>query len=121
MKKILVLILATLMLLSFAGCGWGSPEVDSRKTAIKYAETTLKSKLKNPDALQIHDTSVMSSFEYGDYFYYNIKLDYSAQNGFGGYNRDTYDVNVKVSKTNEKASEVSNTEYVDIWKKSQNN
>lgn len=61
-------------------------------------------------------------FEYGDYHYYSITIDYSAQNGFGGYNRDNdYDVLVKVSKTTNKASEATTEEYLDAITKYNNN
>ena len=45
----------------------------------------LKSRLKNPSSLQVH------SYRYseGDDAY-TFYIDYSAQNGFGGYNRETY-------------------------------
>lgn len=45
----------------------------------------LKKMLKNPDSLQVHSNSATKS---GDS--YIVEIDYSAMNGFGGYNRETF-------------------------------
>jgi hypothetical protein len=90
--------------------------------AVSYAESVLKGRLKNPDSLQIHSSKIHVDFEHGDYHYYSITIDYSAQNGFGGYNRDNdYDVLVKVNKTTNKASEATTEEYLDAITKYNNN
>lgn len=79
------------------------PEEEAAIVAVK----ALKSVLKNPDSLQIHsisysdDNSRVQSLDsqvvdvlysgiksYLD-FTYMFEIDYSAQNGFGGMNRDT--------------------------------
>ena len=53
--------------------------------AESVAKDCLRSILKNPESLQIHNTS--SVYENGQY---TVFIDYSAQNGFGGYNRETF-------------------------------
>ena len=51
------------------------------ETAKEYFENLL---WKNPDSLTIHDhTSTIDEYSY------IFTIDYSAQNGFGGYNRET--------------------------------
>lgn len=45
----------------------------------------MKKQLKNPESLEIHSYSV--TYSEGAY---SFTIDYSAQNGFGGYNRETY-------------------------------
>lgn len=58
----------------------------TNKTAYEQiASTYLKSKLKNPDSLQVHSIS-----SYVSNGYYVVSIDYSAMNGFGGYNRKTF-------------------------------
>lgn len=124
MKKITrVLVVATLILVfililrSCSGCNGANNNGSSSnpdKIALSYAENILKSRLKNPESLQIHSSKIYVDFEWGDYHYYSITIDYSAQNGFGGYNRDNdYDVLVKVHKTTKKASEPTTSEYLD--------
>lgn len=89
---------------------------DPDYVAKAYAESVLKNNLKNPQSLQVHSTKITVDFEYDNYHFYNITIDYSAQNGFGGYNRDNYDVLVKVSKSTNIASKASLDEYGDAIK-----
>ena len=35
----------------------------------------------------------------GDYQYVTVYLDYSAQNGFGGYNRETQEIEMKFERS----------------------
>lgn len=60
-------------------------------SAIKAAKTVLQNNLKNPSSLQIHSADVkLKSIDDNHNPTYVVTLDYSAQNGFGGMNRDTY-------------------------------
>ena len=125
-RKIVVTIIYLLMpVIMFASVGFGSSLMDMddltssslenpNLIAVSYAEAELKSNLKNPASLQIHSTKISVEFEYEGYHYYSITIDYSAQNGFGGYNRnDDYDVLVKVSKATNTASVITSKEYLD--------
>lgn len=53
------------------------------------AENYLKGILKNPNSLQIHSHTTFIGANS-----YTFTIDYSAQNGFGGYNRETYFIEV---------------------------
>ena len=123
-RIIITAIYLLLPIVMFAGIGIGASFEDGGNTsnpdavalsyARTYAETTLKDNLKNPESLQIHSVEIYVDFEYGDYHYYSITIDYSAQNGFGGYNRnDDYDILVKVSKETNKAYKASTEEYLE--------
>ena len=59
----------------------GLTDSECEQLAVDY----LKKMLKNPDSLQVHSTSSIMS---GDS--YIVTIDYSAMNGFGGYNRETF-------------------------------
>lgn len=113
-RKITVtLIYLLLPIIMFLGIGIGArfESSDPDMTAKIYAENVLEESLKNPQSLQVHDSKISTEFEYGGYYYYHIKIDYSAQNGFGGYNRNTYELLVKVSKQSNIAYEVTSEEY----------
>ena len=103
----------------------GNTPVDYKSIAMEFAErnveTDLKSSLKNPNSLQINGYSVYSRFETENYWYYSIAVDYSAQNGFGGYNRDNYKVSLKINKNSNLASKVTDQEYADAYVESKNN
>ena len=126
-KFAIVVIYLLLPVVMFTSVGIGASLGDSSSAnpdtiAVSYAESVIKGRLKNPDSLQIHSSKIYVDFEYGDYHYYSITIDYSAQNGFGGYNRDNdYDVLVKVSKATNKASEATTEEYLDAITKYKNN
>ena len=128
-KIIVITIYFLLPLLMFASIGIAaSLTVDSGVSsanhdaiAISYAESNLKNQLKNPESLQIHSSKVYVDFEWGDYHYYTITIDYSAQNGFGGYNRNSdYDVILKINKNTNVASKVTTEEYLDAITKYNN-
>lgn len=55
------------------------------------AITSLKNKLKNPSSLEVNSVEFKAEYNY-EYtvIEINIKIDYSAQNGFGGYNRSNH-------------------------------
>ena len=109
-----ILMFASIGVAAFFTDGSGSGSVNHDAVAISYAESKLKSSLKNPESLQVHSSKVYVDFEWGDYHYYSITIDYSAQNGLGGYNRDNdYDMIVKVHKETGKASIPTMDEYLE--------
>lgn len=57
-----------------------------REVAALNALGTIQDKLKNPESLKINEM-IGTNALYDD-FYYLFAIDYSAQNGFGGYARD---------------------------------
>ena len=62
--------------------------------AFYLVKKELDSRLKNPQSLQIH-SKTYAAYKYKETStpkieYICIEIDYSAQNGFGGYNRDVY-------------------------------
>lgn len=97
MKRTLALFLALLMALSLAACGGEtgnvaepteapaeSPYADMESCA-EYAIEQLKSVLKNPSSLIVNN---LYAVEADDCYIFDI--DYSAQNGLGGMNRDEF-------------------------------
>ena len=128
-KIIVITIYFLLPLFMFASIGIaasltedsGVSSANHDAIAISYAESNLKNQLKNPESLQIHSSKVYVDFEWGDYHYYTITIDYSAQNGFGGYNRNNdYDVILKINKNTNVASKVTTEEYLDAITKYNN-
>ena len=94
MKKLLIIILAATLALSLVACGDKSSGKESTEvsTESSYADMTscagyavdqLKSVLKNPSSLIVNN---LYAVEADDYYIFDI--DYSAENGFGGMNRD---------------------------------
>lgn len=81
-------------------------EIEAKKLTYEekvcyYAIEYLKSNLKNPESLQVHDIKISVSLHADDindfdkspdehYSQYAVCIDYSGQNGFGGTNRNTY-------------------------------
>ena len=73
---------------------------DTVRKASELAKETLKSNLKNPESLQAHDYTfraytrdISSPDRKIDHI--QIIWDYSAQNGFGGYNRTEYSIIIR--------------------------
>ncbi len=88
------------------------------ESAKEYAIESVRKILKNPESLQVHSTDIQLSFANDEFYYYKIIVDYSAQNGFGGYNRKTdYEVRVKVRKSTQRAVDVSIEEYTEELQK----
>ncbi len=78
---------------------------DIANRALDLAEKDLSSLLKNPQSLQVHSKGFYA-YKYKETTtprikYICVAIDYSAQNGFGGYNRDTYYVVYGVSLSGE--------------------
>lgn len=68
-------------------------------TAIVAAKVVLQSKLKNPQSLTINNSEVQITGNDDGNIKYTVTLDYSAQNSFGGFNRDTYTVSLTYNVT----------------------
>ena len=110
MKKAISLILALVLCLSLCACGSDStasknnentqpPEttqpteapVPKEVTAAAFAIEFLKDNLKSPSSLEVWD------IRYVEYLGYIFEIDYSAQNGLGGTDRDTIYIHVNSS------------------------
>ena len=97
MKKVWCLILAAVLTMSLAACGGnaddaanatdktaaGSAENSDIGACAEYAVGQLESILKNPSSLIVNNLYAVEAEDY--YIFY---IDYSAENGFGGTNRD---------------------------------
>lgn len=113
-----VLLLVSILVLSFSSCIFTLKKDESVKKdgLTSYITTVMKDKLKNPESFQLHHVLVMNEFENKDYTYYSVSIDYSAQNGFGGYNRDEdYTLRFKVHNKTDKVYEISYAEYDKAW------
>lgn len=72
---------------------------DKNYVSCYAAINILKDRLKNPESLQIHEVSYASDvicMECEDAI--GVKIDYSAQNSFGGYNREDYHILIDPNK-----------------------
>ena len=113
-----VLLLISILVLTFSSCIFNhKTDTGVKKAGLdSYITTVMKDKLKNPESFQLHHVLVMNEFENKDYTYYSVSIDYSAQNGFGGYNRDEdYTLRFKVHNKTDKVYEISYTEYDKAW------
>lgn len=128
MKKGVAVLLLSLMLV-LSGCTTSDiSEVDNPNTTdnnqsaetfdptdliYDFVEDEIKSILRNPNSLQINEMDIGAKVPIEDskYLYYGIWVDYSAQNGFGGYNRETVEMYVKISKDNKGISSIAESEY----------
>lgn len=91
MKRFLLIFTAFLLCLALCACGESQPEtteLSEETSAAVYATWQMKDhleqSLKNLDSLQINALQGGQGSD-GDYIF---ALDYSAQNGFGGMNRE---------------------------------
>lgn len=94
------------------------------ETVCYYAIEYFKTILKDPDSLQINEVKIARTVfgdpedSEGHYSEYVVILDYSAQNGFGGTNRETYYITMsgnKVSEHNSSSQEGQSASYIDSW------
>ena len=103
MKKITILSVALLLIISLCGCSMDSNTQPVSKSdteiAAESAIAVIKSKLKNPSSLIVNSVSYVTEpctrdcDKYKDNvnnFQYLYAIDISAQNGFGGMNREVY-------------------------------
>lgn len=88
---------------------------NSQAVATRYMKRTLKESLKNPESLQIHDIENQSLNQMEDehYRYYDIVIEYSAQNGFGGYSKGRMEKYLQINKSTASVLEISMAEYID--------
>lgn len=129
MKKVLALLLAMVLVLSLAACGGGSssngesssvesqvetteaiteaPPSDAELCA-EYAVEKLKDILKNPSSLVVNKLHAVQ--DGSDYVF---EIDYTAENGFGGSNRDTFYVSVSKSGDGFATHSLGSTNYAD--------
>lgn len=96
MKKLLILMFAAVLSLSLVACGdkSGETEFTDAPTESSYVDITscaeyaidqLKSVLKNPNSLIVNNLYAVNADDC-----YIFAIDYSAENGFGGMNRDEF-------------------------------
>jgi len=95
------------------GAETGQKNVNYEEMAVAAVETALKAHLKNPESLQIHSANVEEDYYEDDSVYFcTIVVDYSAQNGFGGYNRDTLKSYIRIAKSTETITELDEASYI---------
>lgn len=88
-KKCLIALLV--LFLSTLCCACGQPELTTEEQLGVDAVNAIKDDLKNPESLQVHEIEYVMSVTDEDSPEYIFCIDYSAQNGYGGYNRqDAY-------------------------------
>ena len=87
------------------------PSNSTDDRAIDFAESELKSTLKYPDSLSINSITIKDSYNRDDYSCYYIVIDYSAQNGFGGYNRKVSEMYIKLPKDSSSAQQISQIDF----------
>ena len=120
-RKCWILLITSLLLFSLSSCllttNSKSDKPKQKASISSHITSIMEDKLKNPESFQLHSVLVKNEFEHDGYRYFSVSIDYSAQNGFGGYNRDDdYDFYFKVDNDTDKAKEIYYTEYSDAWK-----
>lgn len=90
-KSVLFLLLAIISLSCFA-CDFNGVDYDS--SAKSCAQQLVQKSLNNPYSAVFNEVRIELKDEYHRYVVY---VDVSAQNGFGGYNRETYYVGLRLS------------------------
>lgn len=105
MKKVITFLLIAALALSLTSCSLVGVQTEPPLTDVEVAAQVvlsgLRSRLRNPDSLQVHGVNYVDTYTGGSYytsefpglietdFKYIFKIDYSGQNGFGGMNRKT--------------------------------
>lgn len=116
-KNLLALLLALVMILPLAGCGGASkealnqPEFSSDEWAAIwatiYVRNYLLDVLKKPSSLEINSIKgAKGSADDLDGAYF-FEIDYSAENGFGGSNRDQLYIAIEDGSSAERGSSLS--------------
>lgn len=90
----------------------GSGQVNYEDMAVAAVEAALKDRLKNPESLQIHSNNIEDCYEDDSTCFCTIVVDYSAQNGFGGYNRDTLKSYIRIAKSTGTITELDEASYI---------
>ncbi len=95
MKKTFILLLVAILLcITLAACGGTSNPAAVKTDTLQeivtgYVEEDIKSVLKNPQSLMINNLTFNEDpIEIDGRCYCNLDVDFSAQNGFGGYDRE---------------------------------
>ena len=68
---------------------------DTEENVVKAASIIIQNRLKNPLSLIVNGYKVELISSNSAYFTYSVEVDYSAQNGFGGMNRETDYITIK--------------------------
>ena len=121
MKKLTALLLALVLTLALAACGGSQPAepepepepeelpLTDFEICAEYAIGKLKDRLKDPNSLQVNHLYGVENAKKDSYYVY--KIDYSAENSFGGSVRDNFFI--EVGKT-ENGFAVSTYGYSDV-------
>lgn len=124
MKKIISLFLTIIITITLSACSSnstnnsvgtenGNPANIPIDTIYSFVEDEIKSILKKPNSLIVNNISESAeTVDDTENYYYQITVDYSAQNGFGGYNRDNTVYYVKADKSTHSISVLSENEYI---------
>jgi len=98
MRKIIaVIIVFVLIITTCCSCS----NSNAQKKLYSFIENEIKSDLKNPSSLITNEISVREPyFEDDNYCYYIVDVDYSAQNSFGGFEREKEVYYIKHLKSN---------------------
>jgi len=98
-----------------------SPVETAQENKVSYVEmaaaaveSALKDQLKNPESLQVHSVELDSAYEDDNNYFCAIVVDYSAQNGFGGYNREILKSYLQISKATGSVTELDRVNYVNL-------
>ena len=87
--------------------------VDYGAIAISAIEADLKSRLKNPESLQIHSATVLdNSYESDSLYFCTVVVDFSAQNGFGGNDREVFESYMAISKADKTVTALDEATYL---------
>lgn len=127
MKRMLSALLILALLFTLCACGDNSADTTDDSTqqtdsttsddnpqspVFAYIEDTIKATLKNPNSLIINSISeTVEPIADDEYSYHIVAIDYSAQNGFGGYNREQEMYYAKCSNIGKAVSIISDVEY----------
>lgn len=127
MKRMLSALLILALLFTLCACGDNSADTTNDSTqqtdsatlednpespVFAYIEDTIKATLKNPNSLIINSISeTVEPIANDEYSYHIVAIDYSAQNGFGGYNREQEMYYAKCSNIGKAVSIISDVEY----------
>lgn len=107
-----LLLLCSACAESNVNSGANQEDISYTEIAVAAVETALKDRLKNPESLQVHSANLDGeSFENDTAYFGTIIVDYSAQNSFGGYNRNTAKSYVEISKVDGVVTELDEASY----------
>ena len=141
MEKAVILFLVTILLCGLAGCasnglsdipqntvavsvdeqesldlqvieGEEVEKEEDKDRVLQFVEDIIKKELSNPSAMIVNEVSGSGILHPGsDYDYYRIFIDYSAQNQYGGYDRERRVFYIQATRTGNGLRTVSEAEY----------